>query len=116
MQENHAYRDRTPTLTIKIVSSAKLGTCYYSTTYRVTSKAVRLSAEKLAQLSRAGVLGQGQEFRVLSQCDGQEVPNAYDKVACTVTEDGGACQNPQHKWFEVPYYSYDCERRVDSSG
>ena len=115
-EEHHAYRSTAPVLMIEELGGRKLGNCYYATRYRITSRGVKLTREQLHKLADAGVLGVGQEFYVRSTCDGMEEPCRRESAPCTVDEEGGHCDQPQHQGYVHTYYSYECERRVDSSG
>jgi hypothetical protein len=71
-----------------------------------------------------GFFGAGQEFNILSPCDGKEAelvdfvsPLVFDKGTGKVIEGMPAVNEYTHKEYDdmkMPYYEYRVERRVDS--
>lgn len=122
--KTYTYDPIRPDLAIEIDGSAKLGNCYYSTTYRITSR-FKLTRWQIEALAAAGFLGCGQEFRILSQCDGTEEAHGTDELQCVVYDNGKRTDEPpfnpysrdgsQYPPITKPYYVYRAERRVDSS-
>ncbi len=122
-----------PQLTIEKAGSKNLGRCYNSSTYKVTSLQA-LSIEDLVLIRKAGFLGSGQEFMcryvsntgtkvpVPAKLDYMSVkdvvPTGCDMVRGTeVEEDTWMILGPSkcEHMYEVNYFVYECESRVDSS-
>lgn len=125
MRQSFCYKRVRPLLTIEVTGGRELGRCYYATDYRLTSTD-RLTKDQVAALRAAGFLGHGQEFLIHSPADGSEAPAGFDETPCQVLDPitgkvlpdvpavnplTGAAYSPLNQ----PFYSYDCESRVDSS-
>lgn len=112
-----AWKNDRPELTIETIGGAKLGRCYYSMTYRVTS-CHKLDDSQIHALAAAGFLGYGQEFYIRERHE----PAGMDRVPCRVFIDGVPTDEPPineysgtlHQPVDHPFYVYLCERRVDS--
>lgn len=113
--ERHVFSSDRPDLVIRCVRTEKLGNCYYATTYSVESKSRRLTKEDLTTLYKLGLLGYGQDFRVISKCDSKVEAAIRDETPCVLSTTGDPCGNPKHAPSTVPVYVYECETRVDSS-
>jgi hypothetical protein len=112
------YRNTRPELTVERTGGKNLGRCYNATYVTVTSLK-KLSKEILQDMRTMGLLvGYGQEFRIHSQCDGDEEPAGHDSIPCVDDETGEPAMNPYsgkpYQPIEVPYYQYKVEHRVDS--
>lgn len=111
------YRNKRPVLTVEMTGGRKLGNCYGSTTYRITSTN-RMSREQINALRETRMIGYGQEFYVKSQCDGKEAPAGEDEVPCVDSETGQPAMNPYsgepYKPTKMPFFVYEVEDRVDS--
>lgn len=88
------------TLNIRISAIAKPFSCVQVTTYTLTS-CRRLNVQEIYNLRKAGFLGMGQGFRIMSRVDGQEEVSHYS-----------AGIEPDLK---QPYWEYLCEDTCDSS-
>jgi len=95
-----------PILQIEIVDGSKLGNCYYSQTYKITSLSP-LNKEDIENLRNSGFLGYGQEFGVKNDLIHYDNNNtAYEPILESLTTSDGTEQE-----YHV-YYTYN---RVDSS-
>jgi len=124
--KNHYYVNDRPHLVVERARGrVAVAHCYSSTRVRVTSLG-RLSERELRGLFSLGLLACGQEFRIVSRCDGSEPPAGHDEVPCVAFDAAtgarlaGPAINPYSQEpyapARVPYYSYECEVRCDSSG
>lgn len=95
---------------------------YSGDTWRITTL-YPLKKETILELNKLGLVGFGQEFGVLSQCDGKEQPAGYDTVECVeITKSGemlpGPAINPYsgepYEAKKLPFYCYECYSRCDS--
>lgn len=115
-----------PHMTVSGGPSVQNGPCQSTSTYRVESH-LRLTPEKLQHLFAAGVLGVGQEFRVLSQCDGKEEAAFLVEVPCVeidrrtgkrITPEGQVPINPYSGkscgTHSYPFFVYECSTYCDS--
>jgi hypothetical protein len=129
------YRNPRPRLVIEHVGGAQLGNCYSSATFRITSTQA-LSPTDLATLREAGVLGYGQEvFYRFVTAEGHRIHVPLDEdtspstgvdviQAAEIDSTGAVVRCPalnaysglECKPIEAPFYVYDVENRVDSSG
>lgn len=118
------FHNPRPLLVIELARSVRLGHCYSGATYKITSR-VQQTGASLRKLWLAGVLGYGQEFRVLSQTDGREAPAGHDEVPAVLLMDDGSLDltTPALNWegkpcpsARIPYYVYETETRCDSGG
>lgn len=119
------YRNPRPVLTVEHTGGALLGACYRAMYFKVTSTEM-LSADRLRKLFDAGFLGYGQEFQVKSRCDGKEKEAGVDLVPCSMVDRRtrevipGEAINPYsgkpYAPASHPYWIYEVETRVDSSG
>ena len=118
------FHNPRPILTIEVARSMKLGHCYSGTTYRITSRQ-RQTPGTLRKLFEAGVLGFGQEFRVISQADGKEEAAGLDECRAVLLRDNGILDlvTPAVNWegkpipvARIPYFVYETETRCDSGG
>jgi hypothetical protein len=116
--------NKRPIMTVVMEESHQYGRCYYGTTYKVTST-IRITREIFHQMFLGGVFGAGQEFNVLSQCDGKEVPAGFDAVPAVVVDKAtnkeivgvvaiNEYSKEPYKPMNSPFYEYRVERRVDS--
>lgn len=107
-----------PDITIENAGGASLGRCYSQTNYRVTANR-RLTRAQLTGLAELGIIPVGQEFEIVSQCNGKEEPAFIDDIAPTAVDRDGLptatvrIVNVQHLKF--PYWVYECYSRTDSS-
>jgi len=112
---SHYFKITRPQITIDIDYTRELGRCYFATGYRIISQ-FKLSSLQIMKLRESGLLGSGQEFSVMSQCDGKENPTGYDLAHCykkdTFGQDLGIDTSVPP--MKSPYYVYDCEDRTDS--
>jgi hypothetical protein len=122
MKKSFVYRNPRPALVVESTGGRQLGRCYHESTYRVTSRD-KLSKKRLQALFEAGFLGVGQEFFVVSPCDGTEAPAGEDLVPCVVIADSGETLdepaiNPYSGKPYPPaphhYFVYECRTRCDS--
>lgn len=121
--KQYVYRNVRPQLVIESKGGRSLGHCYTASSYRITSLS-KLTAEKIQGLFNLGFIGYGQEFNVLSKCDGTEEPAGIDQVPCTVVDErtGEVLNEPPTNPYSgklyapsaTPYYVYDTESRCDS--
>jgi hypothetical protein len=111
-----------PLLVIERTGGGAIATNYSGDTWRITST-YPLKKEKIEALYKLGLVGFGQEFGILSQCDGNELPAGHDLVQCVeITPKGevlpGVATNPYSgKPYEpklLPYYEYNCWSKCDS--
>lgn len=107
-----------PDITIEKVSGVGLGRCYSQTTYRVTANR-RLTRDQLETLARIGIIPAGQEFGIISQCDGKEEPAFSDEVEPTALDRDGhptaTARIDITNRLNFPYWVYECYERTDSS-
>lgn len=72
-----------------------------------------------------GIFGAGQEFNILSPCDGKEAPAGFDAVPPVVVDKANHKEIPglvavneyskePYGPMNSPFYEYRVERRVDS--
>lgn len=117
----HTYRNPRSLLTVESLGAKKLGNCYHSYTYRVTTGR-RRKMEQLRDII-AGAEGLGQSFEVHSQCDGLEAAAGVDSIPCLgIDEKGEVVENPginpysrePYGPMDQPFFVYTCETRVDS--
>ena len=112
-----------PILTVELQSSVSLGHCYHGSTYKLTVTS-RLSKKALHGMYVAGLFGAGQEFRVLSPCDGKEEPagfetvqaKEYDMATMKVVNESPVNEFSKKPFptMNEPFYVYLVERRTDS--
>lgn len=117
------YRNPRPQLVIESKGGRSLGRCYTASSYRIISLS-KMTAEKLQGLFRLGFIGYGQEFEIISKCDGTEEPAGIESIPCIVIDErtGAVLDEPptnpySGKLYEPsqsPYYVYDTESRCDS--
>jgi len=116
------YPHKRPQLTIELIGGKNISRCYDEHTWKITST-FKLKPEKIKALYELGLVGFGQEFVVVSQCDGKEQPAGKDEVACVETtpqgiELPGPAINPYtdepYKPTFYSYYEYICVSRCDS--
>lgn len=85
------WKNQRPILAVEFDSGAKLGNCYHSTTYKITSTRP-LSVEQITLLRDAGMIGYGQSFSIQGQLVSESfvaVPASMDwKEAARVTPSG----------------------------
>lgn len=110
-----AWINPRPRLTIDMVRS-HYRNCVTTTVYRVTSTPFRVTRNQIDSLDKAGLLGSGQGFRVLSPCNGEEPPAFRDSVPCREFDAAGnavghAKDFPPH---DVDVFVYEVERICDS--
>lgn len=120
---SYVYMNTRPQLSVEHTGGRHLGNCYYATSYKVTSLK-RLSRETVKGLFDLGFMGYGQEFNVISPCDGKEPPAGTDEVPCTTVDrwtnkpTGEPAINPYSGLPYGPslqeYFVYECESRCDS--
>ena len=110
------YKRKRPNVAIFFVKEANLGNCYNAYYYKIVTNN-RMSRKTIVSLRELGLLGSGQEFKITSQCDGEEEPAGFDTVEC-INSDGTPAENylgvpvePR----EEPYYVYHIMNRIDSS-
>ena len=118
------YKSPRPNLSIECTGGANLGNCYNASYWRVTSR-FPLKSDVLHELNKIGVLGFGQEFRILSTCDGTEQPAGFDEAPPVDVDDrtGEPTGKEPRAWngalltkpSKQVYYVYECEARCDSS-
>jgi hypothetical protein len=117
------YVSSRPEMVIESNGGSKLGNCYYSNGYKITSRS-RIAEEQLRELRSIGFLGYGQGFYIRSQCDGKEEPAGVDVVECSEYDEQGRLLpgpaiNPYsgepYGSTEYRYYEYLVENHVDSS-
>lgn len=125
MKPNHEvlWRNPRPQLTIECTRGFQISNCYSGALWRVTSDR-RLSRGTLEALNNAGVLGFGQEFRILSRADGSEDPAGKDAIQPSVRDrvTGNLVEGEiavdylgkPHTAMEMPFWIYECESRCDS--
>lgn len=122
MKKSFVWRNSRPVLVVEFIGSRQLGHCYHETRYRVTSRE-RMIRKRLLALFDAGFLGLGQEFDVVSICDGTESPAGEDIVPCVVVNElGNVLDEPAINPYNEkpyppsphPYYVYECSTRCDS--
>jgi len=125
MKHSYVYENTRPMLVVESRGGASLGRCYNACYFRVTSR-VKISRERMLKLRDAGFLGFGQEFSILSKCDGSEQPAGHDSLPCVECDSStgkptgrAPAINPysgkQYEPIEEAYFVYDVETRVDSS-
>lgn len=118
MREGIYWLPTRPDFTIEKVRGVGLGRCYSQTTYRVTANR-RITPAQLNQLAAIGIIPAGQEFGVLSQCDGKEEPAFYDEVEPTAIDRDGlptaTVRIVDARRRSFPYWVYECYERTDSS-
>jgi len=121
--KSYVYRNARPSIVIESRGGKQLGNCYHASYYRVTSLR-KLTKETIDGMFRLGLIGYGQEFCILTKCDGSEEPAGTDTVPCVVIDEGtgevidepainpysGEPYGPNMQ----PYYVYDTESRCDS--
>jgi hypothetical protein len=116
------WQQTRPKLVIERTGGGAISNCYSGDTWRIIST-FRLTKEKIVALYKLGLVGFGQEFGVLSQCDGNELPAGYDTVDCVeVTPKGEALPGPAINPYSeepytsmlFPYYIYECWSKCDS--
>jgi len=129
-----------PVLTIERGYGARLGNCYYGSTYTITALHP-LSAEDIGNIRKADLIGHGQEFYISGQLIGEKLipvpatlewksmrdvaPSGMDSVEAKIYDDAtgalipGVATNQYTKKpldpMDMPYYVYVTEDRVDSS-
>ena len=121
--KNFVYRSSRADIAIKCTGGASLGNCYSASYWTVTSRH-KLTVEKLEGMRKLGVLGFGQEFRILSKCDGTEEAAGHDEVPCSVEDryTGKVLDEPAinpysgepYKPIQESFYIYNCESCCDS--
>jgi len=118
------YPKKRPKLVIERLSKKEISNCYEESSWKVTSD-YPLKKETIVGLYKLGLVGIGQEFSVISKCDGKEEPAGYDTVECVeVDSNGKALPGPAinpysdepYKPHKYAYYEYICISRCDSSG
>ncbi len=118
-----AWLNPRPRLTIEYVSGHTPFACHHVSTWRITSSPLRLTSEQIAALDKAGQLGSGQSYRIVSQCDGKEAPASLDSVSCKeIDRFGKVTRDPAiNEYTGEPYpnhdinvFAYDIERTCDS--
>lgn len=118
MREGIYWLPTRPDVTIERVSGMGLGRCYSQTNYRVTANR-RLTRAQLHGLANLDIIPAGQEFGVLSPCDGKEEPAFFDEVEPTaIGRDGlptATVRIIDVKRRSFPYWVYECYERTDSS-
>lgn len=112
-----------PQLTIEHVGSRPAGRCVSESTYRIVSM-WRLSVDQIRKLFDAGVIGCGQGMRILSQCDGAELPQVFDSEPAKAVdrwtgERVDTYDTPTHMGKPqgdtvFRFYTYTCEVTCDS--
>lgn len=133
------WKNKRPILTVELTGGSKLGNCYYSTTYKITSTRP-LSVKQIIAFRDAGMLGYGQEFSIHGQLvndsfvpvaaslDWKELtrvsPSGRDTIEAIVidTLTGNVVDTPALNEYtgkpvhpiEAPYFQYVVEDRVDS--
>lgn len=134
--QRQAFINPRPYLLVESLRSAGLGNCYSSSTRRVTST-MPLDLASLQAIRGAGALVMGQEFYCHQIVDGKRVgvpakitwqdkvePSGLDEVPCSVLDiygrpiPGEVAVNYRSEPIpptKLPYYTYECESRVDSS-
>ncbi len=99
-----------------------ISNCYSGDTWRITSTQ-RLKNETIVAMNKLGLIGFGQEFGILSQCDGKELEAGHDVAECVeITPQGtvlpGPAINPYsgepYAPINYPFFVYDCWSRCDS--
>lgn len=139
-QTSRIYNNPRPCLVVERVGGGKLGNCYHSMKYKVTSTRA-MSMEDMCDLRKAGFLGYGQEFYAkYVKADGTKdavpqtldwkttkdvVATGHDLIECSEVDDrtGEVLRTPSINPYsgkedeprEVSYFVYECESRVDSS-
>jgi hypothetical protein len=117
------YPNPRPSLVIENGGGSKLGNCYYSHGYKITSRH-KLSGDTIKGMRELGLLGYGQGFYIRSLCNGKEEPAGVDVVECVEYDERGKplpgpAINPYsgepYGTTEYKYYEYLVENRVDSS-
>lgn len=121
--KRHVYRNTRPELVIELKGERSLGRCYSESNWKITSMS-KLTSEKIRELYRSGFLGMGQEFHILSKCDGTESYAGVDLVDCVVVdEDTNEVLSEQainqytgepYTPIEMKYYVYNTITRCDS--
>lgn len=83
----YSYHPKFPVFTINRGLTKTLTPSSWETRHVITSDK-RLCLKTLRHLHAAGLLGNGQTFEVVSQCDGTEDAQFHQEVECVAIEDG----------------------------
>jgi LysM repeat protein len=109
-------------LKIEIAGSKQVGRYAWTTTYQITCQH-RLNSVQLNRLRSAGVLGIGQQFVIMSPCDGSEAGTLIDVPFVEINDESHQIvnSNPVNRYSNKPYgstkvtiYTYICQDLTDS--
>lgn len=106
--ERATWDKSVPALAVYYDGSQNLGRCYNAYWFRIESR-IKLSPEMIADLRKAGVLGFGQEFRLLSGKEGTERKATFTPSGTNPRDD------KPYQECAITLYCYRFEDRVDSS-
>lgn len=121
-QNTFTWLHKRPKLVIERTGGGQISNCYSGSTWKITSL-YPLKKETILSLYHAGVVGFGQEFGILSQCDGKEKPAGHDTVECVeISRSGEVLPGPAINPYsaepypdkQLPFYVYECWSKCDS--
>ena len=121
MEKTCYFIDPNPVIAIHRGESKELGRCYSGGEYKIVSTK-KLKSQDILKFWDMGLLGYGQEFSIMSKCDGTEEPAGFTEVEGVMMDKFGKKYNdPPVDWAGNPakptkffYYEYITHWRCDS--